>query len=565
MGFRLSRTYLLCLLLPTLAAAPPPTLFREVPAAESGIHWKHENGESAQRYLPETGGGGVALLDYDQDGWLDILFINSGTSSFYKPPAPLAHALYHNNHDGSYTDVTKQAGLTADLFGMGAAVGDYDGDGYPDILITGVARCVLYHNNQDGTFSDVTASSGIAASPWSTSALWFDFDNDGKLDLFVANFADYSDNKVCSLGESYGEKKAGMAQDHAYYCDPQVLKAAPSRLFRNLGNGKFEDVSERTGIAARPGKAWGVVATDVNGDGYLDLFVANDTMPNYLWLNRKGERFEEAGIEAGVAYSSEGRPRSGMGVDAGDFDRDGLPDLMVANVDAQMTSLYRNDGNEMFTDIRAKTGVGAVTLMMSGWGMRLFDYDNDGWLDMVLANGHFDPYVNERNGGITFRQPIFLLRNIAGQKTENVSAQAGPAFSQKYSARGLAVGDLNNDGYPDIVFVENGGPPHLLMNTAGAGNNWLGIELKAKAANPAASGAILRWSIGGKVFRKVRGAGGSYIASQDPREVMGAGKSQVDWIEVQWPAPSHAVDRITKPAMNRYLVIREGQTKKPTP
>ncbi len=537
----------------------PTPIFREVPPTESGITWVHANGRSKHRYLPETTGAGVAIFDYDNDGWMDILLVNSGSSSFFKPETPLYPALYRNNRDGTYTDVTKQAGLTTDLFGQGVAIGDYDGDGYQDIFITGIGKCVLYHNNRNGSFTDVTAASGIAASQWGSSAVWFDYDNDGNLDLFVAEFADYSNLRVCSAADSYGGATGDESGQQVYYCNPRVLKPAPSRLYRNLGRGKFADVSERTGILSQPGKAWGVVATDVNGDGFLDLFVSNDTMPNYLWMNRGGKKFEEMGVPAGVAYSNEGAPRSGMGVDAADFDQDGWQDLIVANIDRQTASLYRNLRGATFDDVNLKTGVSQATRMMSGWGLRFFDHDNDGWADLILCNGHPDDLVESRKGGITYRQPILLMQNMAGTKMKNVSHLAGPAFTKEYSARGLAVGDLDNDGYPDVVFTENGGPVHVLMNSALSGNNWLGLRLLARTTNPGATGAIIRWSVGGRVFSRLKTAGGSYLSSHDPREILGAGKSWIDWVEVKWPPPSQRVDRIAKPAMNGYMDITEGR------
>ncbi len=437
-----------------LPAAAPLPIFREVPSSESGITWVHHNGFSPQHFLPESTGPGVAIFDYNNDGWMDILLVDSGTSTFYKPDVRLHPVLYRNNGNGTFSDVSKEAGLSADLYGQGVAVADYDGDGYENVFISGYGKCVLYHNNGNGTFTDVTAASGIAPTQWGSSALWFDYDNDGKLDLFIGEFVDYSSLRVCSASESYGgEANGGQA---AYYCIPKIFKPVPSHLYRNLGNGRFDDVSASTGIGAKPGKAWGVVATDINNDGFLDLFVSNDTAPNFLWVNHEGKKFEEVGVEAGVGYNNEGAPRSGMGVDAGDFDQDGRQDLIVANIDTQTTSLYHNVGDEMFDDVNFKTGVGQATRMLSGWGLHFFDYDNDGWPDLILSNGHPDDAVETRNAGIGYRQPILLLHNLAGAKMENVSGQAGPAFAKRYSSRGLAVGDLNNDGYPDVVFAETG-------------------------------------------------------------------------------------------------------------
>ena len=543
------------------AMKDPVPIYREIPPSESGITWVHENGRSSQHYLPETVGAGAAIFDYDNDGWMDILLVNSGPAAFYNPETPLHFALYRNNHDGTFSDVTQKAGITTAFFGMGVAVGDYDHDGYQDIFISGVGRSALYHNNGNGTFTEVTASSGIKATQWGSSALWFDYDNDGKLDLFVSEFADYSNMRLCSQAESYGGmgKNDGAGAPGYHYCNPKVLTPMPSHLYRNLGDGKFEDVSQSTGISAQLGKAWGAVAADINNDGYTDLFVSNDTMPNFLWANRRGKTFEQIGLEAGVAYSVDGLPRSGMGVDAGDFNHDGLEDLVVANIDLQTSSLYENRDHEIFDDVKDSLGLGPATMWLSGWGLRFLDYDNDGWSDLVLSNGHPDDFIGQETRGIKYRQPLLLLHNLGGTKLENVSGSAGPAFQRDYSARGLAVGDLNNDGYPDIVMTENGGPVHVLMNTAQAGNNWLGLTLVARTANPAAVGAILRWSIAGKVLTRQKTAGGSFLSSHDPREMIGAGKGRIDWVEVQWPRPSHHVDRILHPAMNRYLVITEGQ------
>jgi enediyne biosynthesis protein E4 len=542
-----------------VVAGTPQSLFREVPPSVSGITWVHENGHSERRILPESSGAGVAIFDYNNDGKMDILLLNSGRTTFYTPKTPLHLALYRNNGDGTYTDVAVQAGITADIYAMGVAIGDYDGDGWPDIFISGYQKLVLYHNNHNGTFTDVTAASGLQPSKWGTSAVWFDYDNDGKLDLFIGEFADNPEDRVCALGEAYGgEDSTAVVKQQSYYCNPKNFDPVPSRLYRNLGNGKFQDVSRSMGISSRAGKAWGVVATDINDDGYMDLFVANDTMENFLWVNRGGQKFEEMGLESGVAFSSEGQPRSSMGVDTGDFDGDGRPDLLVANINTQSTSLYRNVGNEMFEDMNLHTGLAKATRMYSGWGLAFLDYDNDGWPDIVSVNGHPNDLIDELRVGVMCREPILLLRNIGGKKVEDVSAQAGDAFKKDYAARGLAIGDLNNDGYPDVVFTENGGPPHVLMNNAVVKNHWLGLQFVAKTTNPAATGAIIRWSVGGKIHSHVRKAGSSFLSSNDPREIIGAGNAAIDWVEVKWPAPSRRTDRYLAPKMDAYTPLVEG-------
>jgi hypothetical protein len=534
--------------------------FRTVPPQQSGVRWVHVSGHSDRRYLPETVGPGVAIFDYNNDGWPDILLVNSGKSTFFQPTEPLHPALYRNNGDGTFTDITGKAGLTADLFGMGVAIGDYDGDGFEDVFLTGYQRSVLYHNNGDGTFADVTERSGIVAPRWASSAVWFDYNNDGKLDLFVCAFVAYDEQKRCGIEDSYGGNAGGLFKDQTFYCIPRIFKPMPSRLYRNDGNGHFTDVSKETGILDHPGKGWGAVATDVNNDGYLDLFQANDTMANFLFVNRQGKRFDEMGLEAGVGYSSEGVPRSGMGVDAADFDGDGWQDLFVANIDQETFSIYHNNGNETFDDRNQSAGIAEPTRLLSGWGLRFLDYDNDGLLDLVLANGHPDDRVDERMRGVTYREPLVLFHNAGNGTMVDVSATAGEAFLGKYAARGLAVGDLNNDGYPDLVFVENNGPVHILLNSAESRNNWVGLKLVGTTANPDAVGARIRWAVNGKVFSVLKTGGGSYLSSHDPRQILGLGKAtKMDWLEIQWPKPSTRADRLTAVPTNRYVTVVEGK------
>ena len=443
---------------------------------------------------------------------------------------------------------------------MGVAAGDYDGDGYDDIFLTGYDRCYLYHNNGDGTFTDVTKASGINAPGWSTSAVWFDYNNDGKLDLFIAQFVDYSSLKSCSSTMAYGGQIENASEHESHYCFPKIFDPAPSHLYRNDGAGRFTDVSRETGILNSPGKGFGVVVTDINNDGYLDVFQANDTVANFLFVNRAGKKFEEIGLASGVGYSEDGQPRSGMGVDAADFDGDGRQDLFVANVDQQTFSIYRNNGDETFTDLTRQFGIAGPTRLLSGWGLKFFDYDNDGWPDLILANGHPDDLVDKRMKGVTYREPLLLFHSEGGKTMSNVSSAAGPAFQGLYAARGLAVGDLNNDGYPDVVIGVNGAPPVLLYNTAQSGNHWVGLKLNPVKSAPGAAGAIIRWSANGVVRSRLRTAGGSYLSSHDPREILGLGSAvRADWIEIRWPAPSTQVDRITDVASGKYIAIDEGK------
>jgi enediyne biosynthesis protein E4 len=527
------------------------TLFEPVPPSTSGITWRHVNGRSPDYYLPETTGAGCAFLDYDNDGWMDIYLVNSGRCDFYEPNPALKNALYHNNRDGTFTDVTDKAGVAGGGYGMGAAVGDYDGDGFPDLYVTQYGRSILYHNNGNGTFTDVTEKAGVAAPGWASSAVWFDYDNDGRLDLFVCRFVDFkkSINKFC------GDERAKQR----YYCLPSVYPPSRSWLFHNNGDGTFGDVTESSGIGKVLGKAWGVVASDINNDGWMDLFVANDKEPNFFFLNQGNGKFAEIGLSASVAYSEDGRARSGMGVDAADYDQDGWQDLIVTNVDQEMYSLYHNSHDETFTDKASPFGIGSVTRLMSGWGVKFFDYDNDGNSDLFIANGHPDDHVEEYTRGVTYEEPLLLFRNT-GDGFENVSAKAGSIFQQKFAARGMAVGDFNNDGAVDVLIAVNNGPPLLLKNSAHGGNHWLGVRLVGKRSNPDAIGARITWQAQDLKRTRLKTGGGSYLASHDPREVLGIGnRTKIDRLEIRWPRPSDKVETFTNLPIDRYITIVEGQ------
>ncbi|MGB6826827.1 MAG: CRTAC1 family protein [Terracidiphilus sp.] len=532
-------------------------LFIEVPPAESGVVWKHENAMSPNRYLPEALGPGCAFIDYDNDGWMDIFLVNSGSCDFWKPPSPVRNALYRNNRDGTFTDVTEKAGVSGAYFGMGVAVADYDNDGWPDIFVTAYGRCILYRNNHDGTFTDVTDRAGLATPGWTTSAVWFDYDNDGRLDLFVCSFVDYTGSHKLECGNNLIGRN--------YYCVPRVFSPTASFLYHNNGNGTFKEVSKGTAIATSLGKGLGVVATDINNDGRMDLFVANDTVQNFLFVNRgpgaNGQwKWDQIALQAGVGFSESGRPRSGMGVDAADLNGDGWQDLFVANVDHEKYSIYLNHKDETFYDAAYANGIAQDTRLMSGWGLKFFDYDNDGAIDLLLANGHPDDMIDLYSIQVKYKEPLLLYHHGEDGKLHDVSKGAGPVFQKDFAARGMAVGDYNNDGAVDAIVGINGGVSVLLRNNAAAGNNWLGLKLEGVVSNRDAIGARMVWKANGKTYKRLKIAGGSYLSSHDPREVLGIGTAaHIDELQIHWPGPSTHVDVLTNLAPNRYIHVIEGK------
>lgn len=553
---RVSRRSLLTLLAgPAIAPlrSQSPPMFEEIPASKSGITWAHDNALSESRFMPEAIGPGCVFFDFDNDGWMDIYLVNSGPSDFYKPKTPIRNALYRNNRDGTFTDVTLKAGVAGTNFGMGAAAADFDNDGHTDLLVTGYGPVTLYHNNGDGTFTDISRKAGLdrIKTNWTTSAVWFDYDNDGYLDLFLCSYVDFGPpgNHAQCEDNRLGRK---------YYCVPRVFKPTACVLLHNNGNGTFTDVTAQSAIAKSLGKALGVVATDINNDGLLDLFVANDTVQNFLFMNRGQGRWEEIGLAGEVAFGENGQARSGMGVDARDFDNDGWEDLFVTNIDQEMYSLYKNNRDETFADVAHRHGIAQATRTMSGWGLKLFDFDNDGEVDLLLANGHPDDMIENYSQQIRYRMPMLLFRNEGG-KMRNISSEAGPIFSRPLAARGMAMGDFNNDGRVDVLVGLNGGAPVLLRNNTGASNHWLGIRLAGKTCNRDAIGARITWTAGGVKRTRLKTSGGSYLASHDPREVLGLGSATVvDTLEIRWPAPSKRVDRLTKLPVDRYITITES-------
>jgi hypothetical protein len=535
--------------------SPASYPFSEVPSSASGITWTHTAGSSPEKYLPESTGAGCAVFDYDNDGWMDIYLVNSGKCDIFTPTQPLRNALYRNNRDGTFTDVTEKAGVTGGGYGMGATVGDYNADGFPDLYVTQYGRSILYRNNGDGTFTDVTEQAGVAAPGWASSAVWFDYDNDGRLDLFVCRFVDFSKAKHHNCGAPSISALKGLNE----YCYPKVYSPMASWLFHNNGDGTFTDVSQKMGIADNPGKSWGVVAADINNDGWMDLFVANDTVPNFLFKNNGGRRFEEIGFTAGVAYGEGGKARSGMGVDSADLNQDGWMDLFVTNLDHEFYGFYQNRHDETFDDIAGPSGIANATKLMSGWGLKFLDYDNDGNIDLLIANGHPDDLIEKIYDSVTYREPLLLFHNT-GKGLMNVSRESGPLFSRPFSGRGLALGDFDNDGAVDVLISTNDGVPLLMKNNVGSKNHWLGVSLAGKTCNRDAIGARIIWQAGDLKRSTTKIGGGSYLSSHDPRMVLGIGdRKKIDWLEVKWPKPSVLVQRFNDLPIDRYISINEGE------
>jgi hypothetical protein len=536
--------------------APLAVTFTDV-TQQAGITWRHINGATDEKYLIETMGGGGAFLDYNRDGRLDIFLVQSGCHKYSVNCKQGKNALYRQNPDGTFTDVAERAGVAdSGIYGMGVAVGDYDNDGYPDLYITGFPHNVLYHNNGDGTFTDVTEKAGVASSGWSTSAAFFDYNHDGYADLYVGRYLDWdhSKNLFC------GERRPGYRS----YCHPDEFKCISSRLFRNNGDGTFTDVSDSTGIGKACGKALGVVAFDFNRDGWLDLYVANDAVPNFLFRNNGNGTFSEVALQAEVALGYMGKPQSGMGTDAADFDGDGLPDLFVTNIDYEPNNLFHNNGDETFSDVTVAQNLGSVALLTSGFGTRFIDYDNDGKLDLVVLNGHVLDNIQLFHQGVAFAERPFLLEN-KGNRFEEVGAQHGAPFEKVYVGRGLATGDFDNDGDTDLLWVTNGGPPVLLRNDGGNRNAWVGFELVGTASGRDAVGAVVAITAAGRGQVRELVGGASYCSAHDPRVLFGLGSAEtVDRVEIHWP--SGAVTRMENLAARRYYrVIEPGEEKRVLP
>jgi hypothetical protein len=521
--------------------------------ARTGIRFTHTSAPE-KKYIVESMSGGLLLFDFDRDGWLDIYLTNAPTVEMALKGQKARSSLFRNNHDGTFTDVTDKAGVGTPGFAMGGAVGDFDNDGWPDIYVTCLGGNVLYRNNGDGSFTDVTKRAGVADGRWSAGAAWADYDGDGFLDLMVANYVDFHLNDLPGFGASPTCKFRGLDVQ----CGPRGLKGAGDSLFRNNGDGTFTDVSKQTGTADAGGYyGLGVVWSDFGNRGRLDAYVANDSTPNFLYRYEGQSKFAEIGLESGTAVSGDGSEQGSMGVAVGDYTHSGRFSIFVTNFADEYNTLYRNDGADGFTDVSNAAGVAQVSRPYVGWGTGFFDVDNDGWLDLLVANGHVYPQIDTLPSGARYRQPKLLHINLGNGTFCDASRQAGAALQEPRASRGAAFGDLDNDGHVDVVVNDLDGPPMILRNEGGDGNHWVTLELAATKGSPLAIGARVRIVAGDTVQTEEVRSGGSYLSQSDLRVHFGLGKAaKVDAVEIRWP--SGKVEQIKDLAADKFYAVLEG-------
>jgi enediyne biosynthesis protein E4 len=531
------------------AASTGGLTFTDV-TSSAGIHFTHESGAFGKKYLPETMGSGCAFLDYDNDGWPDILLVNSkawpghGSAKTYP-------ALYHNNRNGTFTDVTRQAGLAVDVYGLGVAVADYDNDGWEDIYLTGLDGNRLFHNLGNGRFADVTAKAGVGAGGFSMGAMWFDYDKDGKLDLFLVRYVEWSIAKdlFCTLDGS-----------HKSYCTPESYKGQTALLFHNKGDGTFEDVTRRAGVFNPSSKALGLALLDFDNDGWPDVFVANDTQPNKLYRNNGNGTFTDVAVSAGVAFSEAGAARAGMGVDAADYDGSGRPSLIIGNFSNEMLALYHNEGTGLFIDDAPATTIGQSSLLTLSFACFFFDYDLDGLLDIFAANGHVADDIASVQPKVKYAQPPHVFRNLGGRKFEEAARRLGPALQKPIVARGAAYADIDNDGDLDLLVSVNNGPAMLLRNDGGNRNSWIRVRTVGGPSNRDGIGARVTVTPegGGTAQWRLVHTGSSYLSQSELPLTFGLGSARrVAKVEVAWP--SGRVDSAVGVAANQILTFQEGK------
>ena len=529
------------------APSIPGIRFADITQA-AGLRFAHNNGAFGKKYLPETLGPGCAFIDFDNDGYPDILLVNGQSWPGHESGIKSTLKLYHNNQDGTFTDVTSKSGLGLSMYGLGVAIGDYDNDGFDDIFVTAVGQSHLFHNNHNGTFTDVTKQAGLwGINEFSTSAAWVDYDRDGKLDLVVGNYVDWSPQRdiTCTLD--------GV---HKSYCTPESYSGVSARLWHNLGNGKFEDTTQKAGLRDPASKTLGITALDYNGDGWPDLLFANDTQPNKLYVNNRNGTFTERGVQAGIAFSEDGIARAGMGVDAGDYDHSGRSSIIISNFSNQMMALYHNEGNGLFVDEAPRSEIGRSSLLTLGFSCFFFDYDLDGWPDIFVANGHIESDIEKIQQRIKYRQPPHLFQNLGQGKFKDVGSEMGPAFSAPRLGRGAAFADINNDGYPDLLMTTNAGSAVLFRNQGGA-NHGLRIKLIGSRSNRDGIGATVRVRSGKDVQDQMLHSGG-YLSQNELVLTFGMGvATRADSIDIEWP--SGQVDHLANTNTDQTIIVQEGR------
>ncbi len=540
-----------------------PIVFEDDSEKAGLTHWTHKMGTPAKTYIVETKGSGVGLIDYDNDGWLDIYVVNGSTwDALDGKETPPHAALFHNNHDGTFTDVAAKAGVTNDRWGTGVSIADYDNDGWPDIYVSNWGKNRLYHNNHDGTFTDVAEKAGVQLGNWSTGSTWGDYDGDGRLDLFVAGYVHYDRNNLPTAEENGVPNAFCTFRGEEVACGPRGLKGEPDHLFHNNGDGTFTNVSEKAGVADKAGYyGLGAVFVDINNDGKPDLLVGNDSTPNYLYLNKGDGTFEDVSYASGFAVNEAGQETASMGIAVGDYQNNGMVDVFDTTFSDSYKPLYHNEGDANLTDISYQIGLGEITVPFLSWGDAFMDYDNDGWKDLLMADGHVYPEADKYNWGTSWKQRPMLFHNIDGKRFENVPAVEGTGLAVVIAGRGMAVGDLFNDGKLDAVINVMDGHPVLLRNVDPDKNHWLELKLVGGPKSPRdAVGATVYVTANGMKQRGDVLSGGSYLSSNDPRPHFGLGQAtKVDDIEVHWP--SGKVEHFTVPGVDRIAAITEGTGK----
>ena len=532
-----------------IAHSSPAVRFTDIREA-AGIDFVQDSTQTEEKYYLETMGTGVAWIDYDQDGLLDLYFVQSAATEAYKPTHPLHSALYHNNGDGTFTDVTEKAHLAGEgHYGQGVAVGDFDNNGYPDLYVTGYGSAILYRNNGDGTFIDVTAHAGVEDTRnWSSSAGWFDFDKDGWLDLVVTNYIEWSpkNNLWC------GEHKPGYRS----YCNPNNYRGQKTTLYHNNHDGTFTDVSEKSGVADPESKGMSMVLADLSNDGWPDIAVANDAWPNFLFENNGDGTFTDVSLISGLAASEDGRYEAGMGIDAADVDGDGNLDIYITHLDFELNRLYHNNGDGTFSDATYSSGIGNKAILLSGVAAKFMDYDNDGWPDILQANGAMLDNVQLYHSLVSYKEPLLMFRNLGHGKFEKISDSLGPDFNRPMAGRGLATADFFNDGQVGIAVNCRGEAPLILRN-AGTPNHWIEVLLIGTKSNRDGIGSLLRLSSGGVVQVDQSKGGTSYMSASDPRIHFGLGKrNKVDSLQITWP--SGQVDKLSSVPVDTIIAVKEG-------